>query len=271
MASQVSAQTREYWKDELLKSDHFKTIYERLCEPEDIKALHDETGLDEELLSVIYSQRTVREATKNFYRVQRNVNRLLYEWQRGTPLIQVARNWRFPPILTGLMIFQASGKSKKQFWSYVREPQNIADEGLRRQIIDITEADMCYSPWANEVQCKRGRWGEEKLQTWLNEMGVTYRTEKDLRGEFPKTPDALLDKPITVNGWRCNWIESKATFGDRVEVNKNVKKQLEPYTHLFGQGLVVYWYGFVDEVVTPPGIFITDSSLSCMTCKIHDQ
>ena len=49
-----------------------------------------------------------------------------------------------------------------------------------------------------------------------------------------------------MNGWNINWIESKATFGDRVEVNKNMKKQLEPYLELFGQGVVIYWFGFVD-------------------------
>ena len=123
---------------------------------------------------------------------------------------------------------------------------SITDESLRQQIIEISEEDLVYSPWATEKQYKRGTWGEEKLQCWLDGQNISYRTEKDLRGEFPKTPDCLLDKPIKVNGWNINWIESKATFGDRVEVNKNMKKQLEPYLELFGQGVVIYWFGFVD-------------------------
>ena len=106
-----------------------------------------------------------------------------------------------------------------------------------------------------------------KARQWLDAQGIGYRTEKDLRGEFPKTPDALLDKPIVVNGWKVNWIESKATFGDRVEVNRNTKKQLSPYVELFGQGLVVYWFGFVDEITMEDGIYITDSSLTGLNCR----
>ena len=63
-----------------------------------------------------------------------------------------------------------------------------------KDIVDITREDCIYSPWANEVQYKRGLWGESQLETWLKSKSLTYRTEKDLRGEFPKTPDCLLDE-----------------------------------------------------------------------------
>jgi hypothetical protein len=53
-----------------------------------------------------------------------------------------------------------------------------------------------------------------------------------------------------------------------VEINKNVRKQLEPYNELFGEGLVVYWFGFVDEIENPEGIYITDSSLLHMDCQV---
>ena len=153
------------------------------------------------------------------------------------------------------------GKSRKQFWSYVRDPDCIPSSRLKKEIKEIADADFIYSPWACDLQYKRGVWGEDKLQNWLTENHINYRTERDLRGEFQKTPDCLLDKPIKINGWDVHWIESKATFGDKVEVNKNLKKQLAPYLEMFGQGLVVYWFGYVDEVEIPDGIFIMDSSL----------
>ena len=45
-----------------------------------------------------------------------------------------------------------------------------------------------------------------------------------------------------------------ALGGDDVELRKNLKRQLGPYTELFGEGAVVYWYGFVDGAESPPGI-----------------
>jgi hypothetical protein len=251
-----------------VKYHDFRHIYERLRLPTDVQRLSQEMGLDEELLNVIFTQRTVRETTKKFYRVQREANHLLHEWRRGTSMLALAERHEFSPILTAMMIYQANGCGKKTFWKAVREPNSITDGRTKREIIEITEADPVYSPWGNEVQYKRGLWGEGQLQGWLDSRGLTYRTEKDLRGEYPKTPDCLLDEPIRVNGWDINWIESKASFGDKIEINKNVKKQLTPYTELFGDGLVVYWFGFVDEIENPEGIFITDASLLHMDCTV---
>jgi len=245
----------------LMQYHEFKKIYDRLSTPSDIKTLSQELDLDEELVTVIYTQRTVRETTRAFYQVQRYGKEMVRDWERGKSLLQISEKAHFSPILTGLLIFKEMGKSRKQFWSFVRNPEIIPDRRLRKEIEDITAADYVYSPWANEVQCKRGIWGEVKLQGWLTENNITFRTEKDLRGEFQKTPDCLFDKPVMVNGWECNWIESKATFGDKVEVNKNLKKQLAPYLELFGQGLVVYWFGYLEEVEIPEGIFIMDSTL----------
>jgi hypothetical protein len=36
---------------------------------------------------------------------------------------------------------------------------------------------------------------------------------------------------------------------------------------MFGHGLVVYWFGHVDEVDCPPGIEIIDACLCNMDCE----
>jgi hypothetical protein len=250
-----------------MKYDDFKILYNQLNRPSDIKDLSVRTGLDEELLNVIYSQRISRETTRAYYKVQRYVRDMIRDWQKGMSLLEISEKAEFPPIMTGLLMFKEMGKGKKEFWSYVRQPDIIPSERLKREIIEITAADYVYSPWANEMQKQRGIWGENKLQCWLKGQEITFRTEKDIRGEFAKTPDCLLDKPIVVNGWKINWIESKATFGDNVEVNKNLKKQLAPYLEMFGKGIVVYWFGYVDDIELPEGVNIVDASLTDLSCK----
>jgi len=56
-----------------------------------------------------------------------------------------------------------------------------------------------------------------------------------------------------------SWIESKANFGDVVEMKKNISKQLLPYVKLFGKGIVVYWFGYVTDVEPPDGITVVDA------------
>ena len=245
----------------------FKNIYDSLNHPRDIKKMAKISGLEEEMLNVIFTQKTVRETKKSFHRVKRNAPKMLREWKEGQSILEISERWDFPPMLTGLFIFQEKGFSKKQFWKQIREPGMIRDEKTRRDIEEINEADHVYSPWASDIQYKRGAWGEALLEDWLDSQGVSYRTEKDLRGEFPKTPDALLDEPMELNGWKLYWIESKATFGDHIEVKGNAKNQLVPYTDLFGPGMVIYWFGYLDTIETPEGVQISDMSVLNMKCN----
>ena len=55
-----------------------------------------------------------------------------------------------------------------------------------------------------------------------------------------------------------NLVESKATFGDPYEIRRHIKKQLQPYSDLFGDGAVVYWFGHVDDqtYALPEGVDI---------------
>ena len=87
-------------------------------------------------------------------------------------------------------------------------------------------------------------------------MGLGFRTEEDLRGEYPKTPDFLLDRPIYHRGSVVHWIESKASFGDRIEINKNLRRQLKPYVELFKEGMVIFHFGIVDDAPVVDGILI---------------
>jgi len=253
-----------------MKYSEYKRIYDRLNHPKDIKILSQKLGLNEEFLNVIYTQKTVRDITRKFYRVKNRSHLMLRDWRRGERIIKISKKWNFSPILTGLFIFLEQGFSKKQFWKYVRNPDQIEDKRLKHEILEIVKADYVYSPWASEKQYQRGLWGESLLKEWLDKQNLEYRTENDLRGEYPKTPDCLFDEPIKLNGWEINWIESKASFGDHVEIKKNMRKQLLPYVDLFGQGLVVYWFGFIDEFKPPEDIVICDDSILRWKCQTKE-
>lgn len=243
-----------------MQYEDYRFLYDRLNRPEDIDRLHMDLKLDRELLLVLYTQKTVRGAIKNFYRVKADAKRLLWQWNRGRGLVDIAQSWNFPPILTAYIILREKGMQRKQFWRLVNEPEKILDKRLKREIESVKEKDMLYSPKGMEVQYERGRVGEKRLQDWLDKHNIKYRIEKELKKEFTKTPDALLDKPLKVHDMDIWWIESKASFGDEVELRKNLKRQLQPYIEMFGSGMVVYWFGFVDGIRTPEGVIVVDGT-----------
>ena len=231
-----------------MKYDEFNYLYSRLKYPEDIERLAKSDGYKEELLLVLYTQRTVRNATRNFYKVKHKADKLQRKWEGGRSFVKLARELDFPPVLLAMILMREARVPRKTFWSYVREPENIKDNRLRREILEVVAEDILYSPQGNEVQRQRGIWGEKMLCDWLDENKLEYKTEKELRDDYPKTPDALLEKPLKWKGMEIKWIESKASFGDNVELKKNAKKQLKPYVDLFGNGIVVYWFGYLEGI-----------------------
>lgn len=240
----------------VLSPQTLRDLQAKLETKEDIDRLHEATGLERELLLIIYQQKVSRDATRRYYKVKARVPTLHKQWRAGKPLLRLAHEHGFPPVLMAYLVLLEGHVPRKQFWKYVRDPASVRDVRLRREINDLIAHDLVYAPEANERQAERGREGEALLYNWLDELGVGYRTEKDLRQISTKTPDALLDKPLNFDGRPIHWIESKANFGDHQEVNRNLRKQLIPYTQLFGPGLVVYWYGLVSDVKTPPEIIL---------------
>ncbi len=59
-----------------------------------------------------------------------------------------------------------------------------------------------------------------------------------------------LTAPICVDGRVVNWVESKALFGDESTHAQYIKDQLSSYWNRFGPGMVIYWFGFVEEITS---------------------
>jgi hypothetical protein len=240
--------------------DEYKKIYNSLNRPDDVEKLLKK-GYDQRLLETLYTQKTSRDVKKRFHFVKQKAPDMLREWKRGKTLMEISDKYRFPPILTAMFIFMEDGAGRKQFWEFIREPELLESKQTADEVRDVIKHDFVYSPDANDRQKERGIWGETLLQNWLDEQNIKYRTEEDLRGEGQKTPDCLLNEPMIYDGKKICWIESKASFGDNVEFRFNSRKQLCPYTQLFGPGLVIYWTGCLNDMECPPDIYISDISV----------
>jgi len=111
--------------------------------------------------------------------------------------------------------------------------------------------------------------GEDLIHEWLESCDLEFITESDMSKEpNTKTPDFLLSEPYKIEGIDVRWIESKAVFADEKEHNRYQLKQFSFYEDLFGPGMVVYWYGFLDTLV-PNNYMITDYTFfEVMGCNV---
>lgn len=90
-----------------------------------------------------------------------------------------------------------------------------------------------------------------KLKKLARDAGLIFYDEGDLRRDgFDKTPDLLLAVQTMYKNKIINWIESKASFGDCDSHAKYLNDQLQSYYNRFGSGIVVYWAGFHESILS---------------------
>ncbi|XP_011505349.1 PREDICTED: uncharacterized protein C15orf41 homolog [Ceratosolen solmsi marchali] len=126
----------------------------------------------------------------------------------------------------------------------------ISNKDLAYEIYLCVLYDDQYGAISNAISSSVGEEYEFKLERLLNERNIPYYNEDYLRTKgYDKTPDCKLEIPIAVNGFVINWIESKARFGSPIIHKKYIKEQFLSYWNRFGPGLVIYWFGFLDNII----------------------
>jgi len=240
----------------------YEFIFRRLNSEKDIDSLHKKAGYSKDLLYNILAKKIVRNTLKFYYPIKHKIDYYYGQWHRGESISKIAEELNFSPILFASFILQKKGVPRKVFNEMLREPSKIQDPRLKKELDQCVKEDFIYSPWAYDIQKKNGIDGEKKAADWLDKKGIKYMTENDNKavGHHRKTPDFLFDKPHDINGFKANWIESKSMFGDDREVKRQNVKQFAPYLKYFGPGIVVYWYGFIDDITLGDKIKLVDES-----------
>ncbi|MCK4327271.1 MAG: TPD domain-containing protein [Candidatus Diapherotrites archaeon] len=226
----------------------YNELWKQLKGGEDIERLAGE-GYDRELLLVLYTEKHVRDIKRSYYQVTAKSDRLLDEWRRGRSFDHLASKHRFSPVLMASIVLREHGMTKKEVRNALADYNSVKDRRIRKELERAQECDLVYSTKGYEIQKQRGEEGEARIAKWLDDRAMVYKTEEDLKGSG-KTVDFLLDKPIDIDvdgeKKQVNWIESKGSFGDMKKLRRDYTVQLKPYTELWGPGIVVYWFGFLE-------------------------
>ena len=183
-------------------------------------------------------------------------------------ICDMAKEIRYSPVLLSKIILEQFMKSAAgETGSYelsglLRNPFMIPDPTLASEVYLCRLRDDQYGSHSDAVKHCLGLEYEEKLKSRCRELGLSFKDEDALRATgYDKTPDVFLEVPIAVNGCAVNWIESKALFGDDEAHTTYLRKQLSCYWNRYGPGLVIYWFGYIDDLAKTkkyPGIMLSD-------------
>ncbi|XP_065661893.1 CDAN1-interacting nuclease 1 [Hydra vulgaris] len=183
-------------------------------------------------------------------------------------LYRQAVEHNYPPSLYARIILEQFYKHNlkqevtKSFLSkHMKEPKQISDDILSREVEICNQEDDVYGPTTEKIKHETGLKYEKIVSDFLHEQNIPYAQEETLRKEgYDKTPDFKLILPISINNYVINWIECKALFGTEDSHKSYLENQFWSYTNRFGPGLVIYWFGYIDElnINAERGIILTD-------------
>ncbi|XP_015245523.1 PREDICTED: uncharacterized protein C15orf41 homolog isoform X2 [Cyprinodon variegatus] len=191
------------------------------------------------IFSLEYQKRTKRTISRHHAPdvMERYYQRYLNETRvRPTDpvLLELANEVDLSPALMARIILDRFLKdqggempSKTILNSMLKEPSLIADQILATNIYQCTINDCCYGPLVDCIKHAVGQEHEVLLRDKLMERNLSF---------------------LAVEGHIIHWIESKASFGDDHSHRTYLNEQFWSYWNRFGPGLVIYWYGFIEEL-----------------------
>ncbi|XP_040189784.1 CDAN1-interacting nuclease 1 isoform X2 [Rana temporaria] len=171
-------------------------------------------------------------------------------------LLNLANEVDFSPALIARIVLErflqdpdGQPPTKPVLNSMLRDPSLIPDAVLANQVQQCIINDCCNGPLVDCIKHAIGYEHEVLLREKLMEKNLAFLDEDQLRLKgYDKTPDFILEVPVAVDGHVIHWIESKASFGDESSHRMYLQEQFWSYWNRFGPGLVIYWYGFIEEL-----------------------
>ena len=228
---------------------HF--FYESLNSFEDIEEFSKKYNVNCGTLSSILNQKVVEDVKKSHYRLKRKEEKLAAEWTDGKTFLELSKKYNYPSTLVSSLILHNLGHSKREIRNYYKNPKEIENQRIKKELSESLNADYFFSPRAHKLQEEKGKTGEKLISFWLQKKQLEFVCEKDMRAEgcAGKTPDFLLKRPVRIFDCDVCWIESKALFGELKEHKHYEKRQFLQYSNCYGDGLVIYWFGFETDIL----------------------
>lgn len=232
-----------------MDKDTYIKIYDSLRSSDDIERISKEFSQPVGVISAILSQKIVSKVKTIHGRIKSKSKKHVLEWNRGDTILNIATRNDIPATLMASMILKEMGHSKKYINGMFKDPNRIQTQRMKDEIVQALNSDYFFSPHAHQIQTKKGKIGENIIESWLDAHQIKYRNENELRDSgVTKTPDCVLDETLNIDGTEVSWIESKALFGDESEHKHYSNKQFKHYEEEFGHGMVVYWYGYLNSI-----------------------
>ncbi|KAK9794953.1 hypothetical protein WJX73_001049 [Symbiochloris irregularis] len=239
------------------------------------QGLEKQYGVSQSSLGCIFAGVVQQRVRQSHHLLKEGIGSICARYWAGEDILELSWATNTPPCLLLRRLLERPPWSfgRQAIAEVLREPKLLArhitaansELALRLQA-DVrlaAECDLVFSPQADALRQAAGASHEERLNEDLQLLGLSFWAEKDLREQgFVKTPDVKLQVPFAVRSHIVNWIDSKATFGSDYTHLTQCHGQYQQYVNRYGPGMIIYWFGFVDELLQRRSLLLRGSSFT---------
>ena len=200
------------------------------------------------------------------HRIMQSMGAKMYaEYKKGTSVVELSKNFDFPPMNIFRTILERKGWSKSRIRDTLREPSKFK-ERERKEFEEAEKADNVANVDQTERHQEADKF-EDKIADWFESKGIRLRRQPELvkeqvqeHGRSINTPDILFLDHVVINGVPVAWIDAKHFYGADVRFQmKKTEKQMKRYCDEWGSGAIMFSHGFSSNIYLP-GVLMLDST-----------
>lgn len=237
-------------------SDHQRTqIAEQVADINKYNSTHVTTEQLISIRNIVIKEKII----KNYPRMNRDINVMLAEYNKGKCILELAQKYDFAPLnlLRGLLL--ASGRYSQRVIYSVFALKTPPDTYLRGYDMDqynlavTNDAESTFNQQENERIALEN---EARVVEYFKSLGIRIKNQDLLVAEqvaeFGRaihTPDILFLDTVFINGRRCHWIDYKDYICTRVNfLYTSNCAQAEKYNAVYGEGALAFHHSYVNGV-----------------------
>ena len=190
--------------------------------------------------------------------------KILQTYNRNIDILEISSRFDISPL--NLLRFIFEKKYNKKLKNLIND--NSISEYDKKQL-NLAIANDTYSLIDNQHIQKESELFENQVEQFLIKNNIDYKTQNQLSEEQIKlyghpinTPDFLIISNLYLNEFKINWIDAKNFFGSNIDfVKDKITKQVKKYIDEFGEGCIIFKYGFNEELVLNDVLILSYSSI----------
>ena len=189
---------------------------------------------------------------KNHHKLVQKISKILDDYENNNDILFISKKYDGSPLNILRLIFNQKYEISPK--NLFKNPSLLNKHDKKQLKIAIENDDFGLINQDNIL--KESELFEKDIENILIKNKVIFKTQNELIEEqkikFGNpicTPDFLIESKFIINNISINWIDAKNFYGSNTSfIKKSIEKQTEKYIKAFGEGAIIFKYGFNEEI-----------------------